>query len=86
LVEKDQQINVAEDKVPGPKGDPKPQLEPLVEDQNAPNKEQQENVQDDGTILNQDAPNSEQKNDSLTNPEVEEKEVYLIIIYNFIIF
>jgi hypothetical protein len=86
LVEKDQHINVAEDSVSGPKDDPKPQPEPLVEDQNASNEEQQENVQNDGTILKQDAPNSEQKNDSLTNPEVEDKEVYFILFSNFIFF
>jgi hypothetical protein len=86
LVEKDQHINVAEDRVSGPKDDPKPQPEPLVEDQNASNEEQQENVQNDGTILKQDAPNSERKNDSLTNPEVEDREVYLVLFSNFIFF
>ncbi|KAK2410412.1 hypothetical protein QL285_045776 [Trifolium repens] len=74
LVEKGQNINVAEDKVSGPKEGPLPQSKPLVEDQNATNEGNQDNVQKDSTILMQDAPNSEQKNDSLTNPEVEDKE------------
>jgi hypothetical protein len=37
LVEKDQNIKVAEDKVSGSKEDPLPQPEPLVEDQDATN-------------------------------------------------
>jgi hypothetical protein len=84
LVEKDQPIKVAEDKVSGPKDDPKPQPEPLVEDQDATNEEQQENVQKDGIILKQNAPNSEHKSDSLTNPEVEDKEVYFNLFSNYI--
>jgi hypothetical protein len=84
LVEKDQNIKVAEDKVSGPKEDPLPQSEPLVEDQNATNEGKQENVQKDNTILMQDAPNSEQKDDSLTNPEVKDKEVDFIFFSNFI--
>jgi hypothetical protein len=58
-----------------------PQPEPLVEDQNATNEGNQDNVQKDNTILMQDSPNSEQKNDSLTNPEVEDKEVYFLFIF-----
>jgi hypothetical protein len=81
LVEKEQNIKVAEDKVSGPKEDPLPQPEPLVEDQNATNEGNQDNVQKDNTILMQDSPNSEQKNDSLTNPEVEDKEVYFLFIF-----
>jgi hypothetical protein len=76
VVEQDQNTNVAGNKVSGPKNDPKPQPEPLVEDQDASNEEQQEHVQKDDTNLMQNAPNSEEKNDVLTNPEVEEKEVY----------
>jgi hypothetical protein len=56
----------------------------LVEDQNATNEGKQENVQKDNTILMQDAPNSEQKDDSLTNPEVKDKEVDFIFFSNFI--
>jgi hypothetical protein len=52
-----------------------PQPEPLVEDQNVSNEGNQDNVQEDGTILMQDAPNTEQKNTSLTTPEVKDKEV-----------
>jgi hypothetical protein len=51
LVEKNQNIKVAEDKVSGPKEDPLPQPEPLVEDQNATNEGNQDNVQKDSTIL-----------------------------------
>jgi hypothetical protein len=64
LVEKDQTTNAKGDGNSGPKGDPLPQPEPLVEDQNAANEGKQDNVQKDGTILMQDAPNSEQKKDS----------------------
>jgi hypothetical protein len=83
LVEKDQNINVAEDKVPGPKENPSPQPEPLVEDPHATNEGKQGDIQKDGAILMQDAPNFEQKNDPLTNPEVENKEVYFILFSNF---
>jgi hypothetical protein len=76
LVEKDQNNNVVEDKVPGLKENPLPQPEPLVQDPNATNEGKQDNLQD--------APNSEQKNDPLTNPEVENKVVYFILFSNFI--
>jgi hypothetical protein len=83
LVEKDQNINVVEDKVPWPKENPSPQPEPLVEDSHATNEGKQDDIQKDGAILMQDAPNFEQKNDPLTNPEVENKEVYFILFSNF---
>jgi hypothetical protein len=84
LVEKDQTTDAKGDGNSGPKGDPLPQPEPLVDDQNAANEGKQDNVQKDGTILMQDAPNAEQKNDSLTDPEVKDKEVNFIFFSNFI--
>ena len=84
LVEKDQATNAKGDDNSGPKGDPLPQSEPFVEDQNATNEGKQDNVQKDGTILMQDAPNAEQRNDSLTDPEVKDKEVNFISFSNFI--
>jgi hypothetical protein len=78
VVEKDQHIKVAEDKIPGPKDDPKPQPEVLIKDQNVTDEIKQDSAQKGG-----DAPNAEKKGDSLTNPEVENKEVYFILFSNF---
>jgi hypothetical protein len=57
------------------KGDPMPQSEPFIEAQNITNGGNQDQVQKDGN-----APNAEQNADSLTNPEVKNKEVYFIFI------
>jgi hypothetical protein len=84
VVEKDQHIKAAEEKISGPKDTPKPQPEPMVEGQDASTEEQQEHVQKDGTNLMPNAPNSEEKNDTLPNPEVEDKEVHLNSIFNSI--
>jgi hypothetical protein len=78
VVEKDQHLNVAEDKVPGPKDDPKPQPEPLIKDQKVTDEIKRDSMQKGG-----DAPNAEQQGDSLTNPEVETKEVYFTLFSNF---
>jgi uncharacterized phage infection (PIP) family protein YhgE len=78
VVEKDPHIKVAEDKVPGPKDDPKPQPEPSIKDQNVTDGTKQDSVQKGG-----DAPNVEQQGGSLTNPEVEIKEVCFALISNF---
>jgi hypothetical protein len=78
VVEKDPHIKVAEDKVPGPKDDPKPQPEPLIKDQNITDEIKRDSMQKGG-----DVPNAEQQGDSLTNPEVETKEVYFTLFSNF---
>jgi hypothetical protein len=70
VVEKDQHLNVAEDKVLGPKDDPKPQPEPSIKDQKVTDETKRDSLQKGG-----DAPNAEQQGDSLTNSEVETKEV-----------
>jgi hypothetical protein len=57
------------------KGDPMPQSEPFIEAQNITNEGNQDQVQKDGN-----APNAEQNADSLTNPEVKNKEAYFIFI------
>jgi hypothetical protein len=72
LVEKDQNINVEENKVYGPKEDPLSQPEPLVEDHNARNEGKQ------------DAPNTEKENDYITNHEVKDTEVIPFSFPNFI--
>jgi hypothetical protein len=78
VVEKDQHIRVAEDKIPGPKDDPKSQPEALIKGQNVTDEMKQDSTQKGG-----DAPNAEKKGDSLTNPEVETKEVYFALFSNF---
>jgi hypothetical protein len=70
VVEKDQHLNVAEDKVLGPKDDPKPQPEPSIKDQKVTDETKRDSLQ-----KGEDAPNAEQQGDSLTNSEVETKEV-----------
>jgi hypothetical protein len=75
VVEKDQQVNV-NDEVPGPKEDPLPQPQPLVEDQNAAKEGKEDNLQSDGTTFMQDAPNAKENDDTLNDPEVEGKKVY----------
>jgi hypothetical protein len=77
-IEKDQHMEVAEDKIPGTKDDPKPQSESLIKDQDVADETKQ-----DGTKKGGDAPNAEKENDSLTGPEVEAKEVYFALFSNF---
>jgi hypothetical protein len=86
VVEQDQNINVAEEGVFGPKETPKPQPEPMVEGQDASTEGQQGHVQKDNTNLKQNAPNSEEKNDTLNHSEVEGKEVYFNLFPNSIFF
>jgi hypothetical protein len=76
VVEKDQAVKVAVDKIPGPEDDPKSQSEALIKDQNVTDEMKQDGMQKGG-----DAPNAEKKGDSLTNPEVEAKEVYFNFTY-----
>jgi hypothetical protein len=78
VVETDQHLKVAEHKTPGPKDNPKPQPEALVKDQNVTDEMRQDSAQKDG-----DASNAEKKGDSLTNPEVETKEVRFTLLSNF---
>jgi hypothetical protein len=78
VVEKDQHLKLAEDKVPGPKDDPKPQPEPLIKYQNVTDEIKRDIMQKGG-----DVPNAEQQGDSLTNPDVETKEVYFTLFSNF---
>jgi hypothetical protein len=67
LIEKDQGTNAKGDDVSGPKEDPLPQPEPLVEDQNVTNEGKQDDGHKDGTNPKHDA----HKADS----EVKDKEV-----------
>jgi hypothetical protein len=53
-----------------------PQPETLIEAQNVTDEGNQDKLQKDGN-----APNAEQNTDSLTNPEVENKEVHFIYIF-----
>jgi hypothetical protein len=76
VVEKDQAVKAAEDKIAGPEGDPAPQSETLIKDQNVTDEKKQDGMQRDG-----DAPNAEKKEDSLTDPEVEAKEVHFAFIF-----
>jgi hypothetical protein len=78
VVEKDQAVKAAEDKIAGPEGDPAPQSETLIKDQNVTDEKKQDGMQRDG-----DAPNAEKKGDPLTGPEVEAKEVYFALFSNF---
>jgi hypothetical protein len=78
VVEKDQAVKVAGDKIAGPEDDPKPQSETLIKDQNITDEKKQDGMQRDG-----DAPNAEKKGDALTGPEVEAKEVFLVLFSNF---
>jgi hypothetical protein len=76
LIEKDQGTNAKGDDVSGPKEDPLPQPEPLVEDQTVNDEGKQDDVHKDGTNPKQDAPKARKKeNDSLTDSEVKDKEV-----------
>jgi hypothetical protein len=77
VVEKDQAVKVAQDKTAEPKGDPAPQSETLIKDQQVTD----EGKQDD-TQQGEDAPNAE-NGDPITGPEVEAKEVYFTIFFNF---
>jgi hypothetical protein len=79
VIEKDQHMEVAEDNIPGTKDDPKPQSESLIKDQDVINEMKQNGTQKGG-----DAPNVEKEKDSLTDPEVEAKEVYFALFSNFI--
>jgi hypothetical protein len=83
LVETDQTTNAEGDSNSGPKENPLPQTKPLVEDQDVANQGTQDNVQKDGTTLMQNAPNVG-RNDSLTDPEVENKEVNFIFFFSFL--
>jgi hypothetical protein len=76
LVEGDQNTTAKGDSDSMPKGDPMPQSEPFIEAQNVTNEGNQGQVQKDGN-----APNAEQNADSLTNLEVENKEVHFIFIF-----
>jgi hypothetical protein len=78
VIEKDQHMEVAKDEIPGTKDDPKPQSESLIKDQDVTNEMKQ-----DGTQKGGDAPNAEKEKDSLTDPEVEAKEVYFALFSNF---
>jgi hypothetical protein len=86
VVEQDQNINAAREKVPGPKETPKPQPEPMVKGKDASDEGQQGHVQKDNTNLEQNAPNSEEKEDTLNHSEVEGKKVYFNLFLNFIFF
>jgi hypothetical protein len=80
LVEKDQNTSAEGDGASGPKEDPLPGQEPLVEDQNADAEGKQDDVQKDNTTLMEDAPNADKKkNDSLTNSDAKDKEVSFIL-------
>jgi hypothetical protein len=78
VVEKDQTVKAAGEKIDGPEDDPAPHSETLIEDQNATDAKKQ-----DSTQKGDDAPNAEKEKDSLTEPEVEAKEVYFALFSNF---
>jgi hypothetical protein len=82
LVETDQTTNAEGDSHSGPKENPLPQTKPLVEDQNVANQGTQDNVQKDGPTLMRNAPNVG-RNNSPTDPEVEDKEVNFIFFFSF---
>jgi hypothetical protein len=67
------------DDSPGPKENPLPEKEPMVEtDQNACVEGENESVQKDNTTHAEDAPNSEKKNDSPNTSDKNGNEVNLI--------
>jgi hypothetical protein len=78
----DQTTNAEGDSHSGPKENPLPQTKPLVEDQNVANQGTQDNVQKDGPTLMRNAPNVG-RNNSPTDPEVEDKEVNFIFFFSF---
>jgi hypothetical protein len=77
-VETDQNLKVAEDTIPGSKGDPQSQPEALINNQNV-----SDEIKQDSTQKGDDAPKAEKKGDSLNGPEVEAKEVYFVLFSNF---
>jgi hypothetical protein len=81
LVEEDQNTTAKGDNDSMPKGDPMPQPETLIEAQKVTGEGNQDNVQKDGN-----APNAGQHTNSLTNPEVENKEVHFIFIFKLQLF
>jgi hypothetical protein len=87
LVEKDQLTSAGGNEVSGPKGNPLPEKEPVVEeDQNADAGGKQDYVQKDSKTLMANAPNAEKANDSLTNSDNKGKEVNFIFFPQFYFF
>jgi hypothetical protein len=78
MVEQDQTVTTAEEETAGPKGDPASQSETLVKDQKIDDEGKQNDQQG-----NEDAPNTEKEKDNFTVPEVEAKEVYFTLFFNF---
>jgi hypothetical protein len=78
VVELDQTVKPVGEETAGPKGDPASQLETLVKDRKLDDEGKQNDQQG-----NEDAPNTEKEKDNLTVPEVEAKEVYFTLFFNF---
>jgi hypothetical protein len=68
VVEQDQNVKATEEETGGPKDNPAPHSEILVEDHKINDEEKQ------------DAPNAEKNGNPIINPEVEAKEVYFTLL------